>query len=70
LGLGAVLPDFRSRGLVSDLVIHNMEWLRRRHGDFAFIATQGNNIPAQRLFMKAGFRPAMAALTLHYWKDN
>jgi len=70
LGLGAVLPDFRNRGLVSDLVIHNMEWLNRRHGRFSLIATQGNNIPAQRLFLNAGFKPATTALTLHYWEGD
>jgi len=70
LGLGAVVPDFRSRGLVSDMVIHGLEWLNRRHGRFALISTQGNNIPAQRLFMKAGFRPAASDLTLHYWRER
>lgn len=70
LGLGAVEPDFRGRGLVSDLVIHGLEWLNRRGGRFAFISTQGNNIPAQRLFQKAGFRPAATDLTLHYWRER
>lgn len=67
LGLGAVRPDFRNRGIVSDLVIYSLEWLKRRKGRFALISTQGNNIPAQRLFLKAGFRPAATAVTLHFW---
>jgi RimJ/RimL family protein N-acetyltransferase len=70
LGLGAISPDFRNQGLVTDLVIRNLEWLKRRQADFCFVGTQGNNIPPQRVWLKIGFKPAMAALTLHYWADD
>lgn len=70
LSLVAMSPDFRSRGLVTDLVIHNLEWLNRHRTDFCFVGTQGNNIPPQRVWLKAGFKPAMMALTLHYWMND
>lgn len=67
LGLGAALPQFRNQGLVTDLIIHNLEWLKGQNGDFCIVATQGNNIPSQKLWPKAGFTPALMQLTLHYW---
>ena len=69
LGLGGMLPDFRNRGIVTDLVIHNLEWLDRRQADFCFVGTQGNNIPPQRVWLKIGFKPATMAITLHYWAN-
>lgn len=70
LGLGGMSPDLRNRGLVTDLVIHNLEWLRRRQADFGFLGTQGNNIPPQRVWLKIGFKPVMMATTLHYWEND
>ncbi len=70
LGLGAMSPDFRNRGIVTDVVIHHLEWLNHRQADFAFVGTQGNNIPPQRVWLKIGFKPAMMRLTLHFWADD
>jgi GNAT superfamily N-acetyltransferase len=67
LGLGGVSPEFRERGIVTDLVIHNLQWLAREQADFCFVGTQGNNIPPQRVWLKIGFKPATMSLTLHYW---
>jgi GNAT superfamily N-acetyltransferase len=69
-GLGAVSPDSRSRGIFSDLIIHNLEWLSRRGADYCFGGTQGNNISQQRALLKAGLKPAMTALSLHYWAND
>jgi GNAT superfamily N-acetyltransferase len=68
--LGGMSPDFRNRGIVADLVIHNLEWLHRRQADFSFVGTQGNNIPPQRVWLRVGFKPAMMSLSLHYWMDE
>lgn len=70
LGLGGMSPDFRNRGIITDLVIHNLEWLKRRQADFCFVGTQGNNITPQRVWLKIGFKPATMALTLHYWVND
>ncbi|RLC91247.1 MAG: hypothetical protein DRI79_03320 [Chloroflexi bacterium] len=70
LGLGAMAPNFRNRGIVTDVVIHNLEWLEHRQADFCFVGTQGNNIPPQRVWLKVGFKPAMMRLTLHYWTND
>jgi ribosomal protein S18 acetylase RimI-like enzyme len=70
LGLGAMSPGFRDQGFVTDLVIHNLEWLNRRQAAFCFVGTQGNNIPPQRVWLKAGLKPATMSLTLHYWEGN
>lgn len=70
LGLGAVSPGCRNRGLVTDVVIHQLEWLRLHRGDYCFVGTQGNNIPPQRVWLKIGFKPATMSVTLHHWRDN
>jgi len=70
LGLGGMSPDFRNRGIVTDLVIHNLEWLHRRQAVFCFVGTQGNNIVPQRVWLKIGFKPTTMALTLHYWANG
>ena len=70
LGLGAMSPSFRNRGLVTDVVIHHLEWLNERQADFCSVGTQGNNIPPQRVWLKIGFKPAVMALTLHHWADE
>lgn len=70
LDLGAMSPDFRNRGIITDVVIHHLEWLERRQADFGLVGTQGNNIPPQRVWLKIGFKPAMMRLTLHYWADD
>lgn len=70
LDLGAMSPEFRNRGIVTDVVIHHLEWLERRQADFGLVGTQGNNIPPQRVWLKIGFKPAMMRVTLHYWADG
>jgi len=67
LGLAAMLPRFRNRGLTTDLTIHNLQWFRELGGDYCTVGTQGNNIPSQRVWMKIGFRPGTMDLTLHLW---
>jgi ribosomal protein S18 acetylase RimI-like enzyme len=70
LDLGAMSPEFRNRGIVTDVVIHHLEWLKRRQADFGLVGTQGNNIPPQRVWLKIGFKPATMRVTLHYWADD
>ncbi|MBN1582137.1 MAG: GNAT family N-acetyltransferase [Anaerolineae bacterium] len=70
LGLGGMSPDFRGQGIVTDGVIHNLEWLRHRQADVCIVGTQGNNIPPQIVWLKIGFRPATMALTLHHWRTQ
>ena len=69
-GLGAMSPDFRNRGILTDMMIHNLEWLSHRQANFAFVGTQGNNIPPQRAWLRVGFKPATMRLTLHFWADD
>jgi RimJ/RimL family protein N-acetyltransferase len=68
--LGALAPDFRSQGLIEDVVSHGLEWLNRRQADICFFGTQVNNFPSQRAALRVGFRPAMTAVTLHYWPND
>jgi len=70
LDLGAMSPGFRNRGVITDVVIHHLEWLKYRQADYALVGTQGNNIPPQRVWLKIGFKPVLMRLTLHHWADD
>jgi RimJ/RimL family protein N-acetyltransferase len=70
LGLGAISPQSRNNGIVTDTVIYHLEWLNQRQADYCLVGTQGNNIPPQRVWLKTGFRPATMELSLHYWMDD
>ena len=70
LGLGAMAPKSRNGRLVTDVVIHHLEWLEQRQADFCLVGTQGNNIPPQRVWIRVGFKPAAVDLSLHFWTDD
>jgi RimJ/RimL family protein N-acetyltransferase len=70
LGLGAMAPQSRNGGLVTDALIHHLEWLDQRQADFCLVGTQGNNIPPQRVWLRVGFKPATVELYLHFWIDD
>jgi RimJ/RimL family protein N-acetyltransferase len=63
-------PSFRNKGIVTDVVIHQLEWLKAQGGDACFVGTQANNIPPQRVWLRIGFKPATMRLTLHHWRRN
>jgi ribosomal protein S18 acetylase RimI-like enzyme len=57
----------RRRGLGRLLTFASLAWLRARGNRFAEVGTQLANLPAARVYARAGFRPVESSLTLRWW---
>jgi dTDP-4-amino-4,6-dideoxy-D-galactose acyltransferase len=70
IGLVAVAPEARRRGLGGTLVAGALTWCDA-HGVARLTgATQGRNVTAIRVFERSGFRTESVALWLHGWYDR
>lgn len=56
--VGAYLdPAFRGRGIIQSLIASALDWIRERRLDHARLYVHTDNLPAQKAYEKAGFRP-------------
>jgi len=67
--LGAVVPSLQHRGLVTQALIYNLNWLKDKT-DVVHVGTMVNNIAPQIAWLKLGFRPALAGPSMHLWLDR
>jgi GNAT superfamily N-acetyltransferase len=67
IGLFAVGPEARGRGIGRQLVRCGLEWLRSQGAAESRVVTQGRNLGALKLYQKAGFRVEMLQLWYHLW---
>jgi dTDP-4-amino-4,6-dideoxy-D-galactose acyltransferase len=67
IGLIAVAPDGRGRGVGETLVRGAVDWCHRRGLREILVVTQGRNVSAQRVFQRCGFRTATVGLWFHKW---
>ncbi len=67
IGLFAIGPDARSRGVGRQLLHCGLEWLRSRGAVESRVVTQGRNRGALRLYQRAGFRVDSLDLWYHLW---
>ncbi|HEY6323560.1 MAG TPA: GNAT family N-acetyltransferase [Thermoanaerobaculia bacterium] len=67
IGLFAVAPDARGRGVGGALVAAVLDWLAGRGADPASVVTQGRNVRAQRLYQRFGMRTRSVELWFHRW---
>lgn len=67
--LVAVASRARGRGVARRIVAGALAELGALGARRVSVATQGSNLPAQRLYANAGFRPSSCALWLHRWRD-
>jgi dTDP-4-amino-4,6-dideoxy-D-galactose acyltransferase len=70
IGLFAVGPEARGRGVGQQLVRCGLEWLRSQGADESRVVTQGRNRGALRLYQKAGFRVEDLQLWYHLWPNR
>ena len=70
VGLIAVAPEARRRGLGGELVAGALAWCRAHGVVRLTAATQGRNVAAVRLFERAGFRTESVGLWLHAWYER
>jgi dTDP-4-amino-4,6-dideoxy-D-galactose acyltransferase len=67
IGLIGVAAGNRERGLGGELVSGACAWALARNATVLSVVTQGGNVPAQRLFQRAGFRTRTVGLWFHKW---
>jgi dTDP-4-amino-4,6-dideoxy-D-galactose acyltransferase len=65
IGLIAVRPDCRKRGIGAELVEAAIDWCHAREIPEITVVTQGRNIAAQRVFQRCGFRTSRVDLWMH-----
>jgi RimJ/RimL family protein N-acetyltransferase len=70
IGLFAVGPEARGRGIGQQLVRCGLEWLRSQGASECRVVTQGRNLGALRLYQKAGFRVETLQLWYHLWRSG
>jgi len=70
IGLVAVSPEARGRGLGKHLVRQALGWFRSQGLGKVRVATQGTNVAALRLYESCGFRIADVKLWFHRWFDS
>lgn len=67
IGLFAVGPQARGRGIGQQLVRCGLEWLRSQGAAECRVVTQGRNLGALKLYQKVGFRVETLQLWYHLW---
>jgi dTDP-4-amino-4,6-dideoxy-D-galactose acyltransferase len=67
IGLIAVAPDARGRGVGATLVRGAVAWCDAGGLPQIAVVTQGRNVSAQRLFQRCGFRTSTVGLWFHKW---
>ena len=67
IGLTLVADFAQGIGLGGTLVAHAAQWFRSKGMDMANIVTQGQNIAAQRMHQKVGFRSRSTEFWFHKW---
>ncbi len=70
VGLVAVAPDARGRGLARVLTARALDWFRERGCARVTVVTQGSNVPGRRLYENMGFRSRALELWHHGWLDS
>lgn len=67
IGLVAVDPSCRGRGLGERLVQRAMRWAAEEGAARISVITQGHHAPAVRFYERAGFEVQRVELWYHYW---
>lgn len=69
IGLIGVRPEGRGRGIAGRLVAASLSWFFDCGVRSVEVATQGNNLAAQRIYQKHGFRTRTLELWFHWWRS-
>jgi dTDP-4-amino-4,6-dideoxy-D-galactose acyltransferase len=70
VGLVAVAPEARGRGLARALTDRAIDWFRESRCSRVVVATQGSNVPGRRLYENMGFRSVALELWHHGWLES
>lgn len=69
IGLTGVDKKFRNKGVGAALISAALDWFKIKGAKRATVVTQGNNIPALRLYSKLGFLTCDTMLWYHRWLE-
>jgi dTDP-4-amino-4,6-dideoxy-D-galactose acyltransferase len=67
IGLFAVAPETRGKGLGGCLLTHALRWFAAQGLREATVVTQGRNVSAQQLYQRGGFLTRSVKLWYHRW---
>lgn len=67
IGLVAVAPEHRGRGVAKQLIHGVQTWCFNAGMDSLDVVTQGNNVGAQRLYQSVGLRTSAVRIWFHLW---
>jgi dTDP-4-amino-4,6-dideoxy-D-galactose acyltransferase len=67
IGLVGVNMNARGRGMGKVLILGSLHWFAAKGMTSVQVATQGRNIPAQRLYQRCGFVTKEVRLWYHCW---
>ena len=67
IGLVGLAPRGRGMGLGMALLAAGIDWFTQKGARRVEVVTQGRNLPAQRLYQRAGFRSTQVQLWFHKW---
>ena len=70
IGLIAVAPEARQRGLGAGLVHAALGWFGGAGVESTLVATQAGNTKAMRLYERCGFLARDVTVTMHRWTDR
>jgi dTDP-4-amino-4,6-dideoxy-D-galactose acyltransferase len=69
IGLIAVDPAARGRGLGIGLLTEASRWFAAQGAERVSVVTQGCNLPALRMYHRQGFAVESVQLWFHWWRD-
>jgi dTDP-4-amino-4,6-dideoxy-D-galactose acyltransferase len=70
IGLIAVDEEFRRLGIGKKLLAESVRWFARQGAERVLVVTQGRNIPALRMYERAGFNVESIQLWFHRWRTS
>lgn len=68
IGLLAVSPEFQGRGIASKLLLSAESYSKTKKIQTLLVATQNHNVPAMKLYKRAGFEIISKVHIYHLWK--
>lgn len=70
VGLVAVDASCRGRGIGGQLMADIEAYVRNRDAETVEVVTQGDNVPARRLYERCGYQMISQVDIWHYWSDG
>jgi dTDP-4-amino-4,6-dideoxy-D-galactose acyltransferase len=70
IGLVGVAASQRGKGLGPRLIAAALAWFADQRIKTVTVVTQGSNLTAQRLYLRAGFLPRSLSLWFHCWRTS